>query len=72
MNKLTISSSGRKHKGNGNSEARNYITAEDCYKQISETAYYIAEKRGFTPGCELNDWLQAESEVKNRVQEFLK
>lgn len=27
---------------------------------ISEAAYYLAEKRGFIPGQESTDWLQAE------------
>jgi sterol desaturase/sphingolipid hydroxylase (fatty acid hydroxylase superfamily) len=31
---------------------------------ISEAAYYKAEKRGFYPGSELEDWLEAQSEIK--------
>ncbi|HVA36502.1 MAG TPA: DUF2934 domain-containing protein [Candidatus Dormibacteraeota bacterium] len=30
---------------------------------IAEAAYFIAEHRGFSPGCELDDWLEAEREV---------
>jgi Protein of unknown function (DUF2934) len=30
---------------------------------ISEAAYYRAEKRGFAPGQELDDWFAAEAEV---------
>ena len=30
---------------------------------IAERAYYRAERRGFTPGHELDDWLAAEREV---------
>lgn len=30
---------------------------------IAEAAYYIAERRGFEPGAELDDWLNAESEI---------
>lgn len=33
---------------------------------IAEAAYYIAERRGFSPGSELEDWLQAEREVDIR------
>ncbi|OAI10105.1 hypothetical protein A1359_02110 [Methylomonas lenta] len=29
---------------------------------ISRLAYFKAEKRGFVPGYELDDWLQAEQE----------
>jgi hypothetical protein len=32
----------------------------DC--KISELAYYKAESRGFVPGKELEDWLEAERE----------
>jgi hypothetical protein len=35
-------------------------------KEIAESAYYRAEKRGFEPGEEEKDWLEAEAEVKSR------
>lgn len=31
--------------------------------RIAEAAYWRAERRGFTPGHELDDWLGAEQEV---------
>ena len=34
---------------------------------IAEAAYYRAEKRGFAPGCDFLDWLEAEKEIKARV-----
>jgi hypothetical protein len=42
----------------------------DCdYRQhwISVAAYYIAEKRGFLEGMELNDWLLAENDFTNML-----
>ena len=30
---------------------------------IAEAAYYLAERRGFEPGAELDDWLAAEGEI---------
>jgi hypothetical protein len=30
---------------------------------IAEAAYYLAEKRGFVRGMELEDWLEAEKEI---------
>jgi hypothetical protein len=30
---------------------------------IAEAAYYRAQRRGFAPGHELEDWLQAEAEL---------
>ena len=32
-------------------------------RQIALRAYYRAERRGFTPGGELEDWLEAEREL---------
>ena len=31
---------------------------------IAEAAYYCAEKRGFAPGHDLDDWLAAEVEIE--------
>lgn len=33
-------------------------------EEIRKKAYDLAEKRGFAPGHELDDWLQAEREFK--------
>jgi len=33
------------------------------YRRIAQAAYLRAERRGFAPGCELQDWLEAEAEV---------
>jgi hypothetical protein len=30
-------------------------------QRIREAAYFNAERRGFAPGCELEDWLAAEA-----------
>lgn len=30
---------------------------------VAEAAYYKAEQRGFAPGFEMDDWLQAEREL---------
>jgi hypothetical protein len=30
---------------------------------IAEAAYYIAERRGFDPGAEVDDWLEAEAAI---------
>ena len=34
---------------------------------IAEAAYYKAEKRAFTPGNELGDWLEAKREIIRMV-----
>jgi hypothetical protein len=33
-------------------------------ERITQRAYQIAERRGFSPGHELDDWLQAEREIE--------
>ena len=37
-------------------------------EQIALAAYYCAERRGFTPGHELDDWLDAERELGETAQ----
>lgn len=39
------------------------IAKPDFGATIAEHAYYRAEKRGFVPGHELEDWLAAEREI---------
>ena len=36
---------------------------QDYQEMIAEAAYYKAEQRGFVPGYEEQDWLDAENEV---------
>jgi hypothetical protein len=38
--------------------------AQDAGRMIAEAAYYRAEKRGFAPGFEIEDWIAAENEVR--------
>ena len=40
----------------------------ELMEMISEAAYYRAEKRGFSPGLEADDWIHAEAEVMARLQ----
>lgn len=35
---------------------------------IAQAAYYRAEKRGFAPGDPVGDWLEAEIEVRQRLE----
>jgi hypothetical protein len=35
---------------------------------IAEAAYYRAERRGFRPGGEMLDWLEAEAEIDALLQ----
>jgi len=50
-----------------NNTARADLSADELRKLISEAAYYRAKQRGFQPGHELDDWIQAEAEVTRRL-----
>ena len=41
-----------------------YLDEEIMKQRIAELAYQKAERRGFEPGHEWEDWLEAEAEVK--------
>ncbi len=43
------------------------LATEELRELIAEAAYYRAERRGFDGGFELEDWLEAEAEVKSRL-----
>ena len=40
-----------------------YNPDQDYHEMIAEAAYYKAEQRGFKPGFEEDDWLEAENEI---------
>lgn len=42
-------------------------SSEELYRMIREAAYLKAEARNFAPGVELQDWLEAEKEVRERL-----
>jgi hypothetical protein len=50
----------------GNGATR--LSAEDVYKLIQESAYFRAKARGFAPGHEVQDWIDAEAEVRLRLE----
>jgi hypothetical protein len=37
---------------------------ETKWLMVAEAAYYRAEKRGFAPGGDLQDWLEAEAQME--------
>ena len=49
------------------SNARAEMSPDELRKLVSEAAYYRAKQRGFTPGHEMEDWVQAEAEVLRRI-----
>ena len=49
--------------------AANIDNAEKNIRQamITEAAYFMAEKRGFATGHEMDDWLEAEKEIMKKT-----
>jgi hypothetical protein len=43
------------------------LTEEQRRVMIAEAAYYMAERRGFESGHELEDWLFAESQLEAAI-----
>lgn len=61
--KMNISNNRDKKKYCTNPEDIAVIIQLPCFDDgISKLAYFKAEKRGFLPGYELDDWLEAERE----------
>lgn len=56
-----------KHKSGGGRKAQAVVTmgfarsAAERAREIATAAYFGAEARGFAPGRELDDWLEAEA-----------
>jgi len=45
------------------------VSTDERAAMVREEAYYLAEKRGFTAGHEVEDWVAAEAEINNRLAE---
>ena len=45
-----------------------FFSPQSSHQLIAEAAYYRAERRGFNPGHELEDWLAAEAAVEALLQ----
>jgi Protein of unknown function (DUF2934) len=65
--KQTSKSAGTPQPSAFTGEGRADISPEELRKLISEAAYYRAKQRGFEPGHELEDWIQAEADVIGRL-----
>lgn len=50
----------------GRKTNREDISKDRFQKMIAERAYCKAEKRGFVAGHEMEDWLEAEWEIRNQ------
>ncbi|MFN6960933.1 MAG: DUF2934 domain-containing protein [Rhodocyclaceae bacterium] len=53
----------------GQTQTMPVLTPEQRRLYVEVAAYYIAERRGFVGGSELEDWLQAEAEIDRLLRE---
>jgi Protein of unknown function (DUF2934) len=51
------------------SEARANLVPINVEEEIRRLAYLLSERRGFEPGHETEDWLAAESEIRQRYHQ---
>ena len=43
-------------------------SSDERARRIAEAAYFRAQARGFAPGRELDDWLEAEAEIDRMLR----
>lgn len=43
--------------------ANKTVSPEERYNMIATAAYFLAERRGFFGGYEMNDWITAEADI---------
>jgi hypothetical protein len=48
------------------------IDMDEFREMVAINAYYRAEKRGFKPGNEMDDWLEAEKDLQSLWQYWLR
>lgn len=61
MNKPKVREPSRKLRSSGQYDPGSDRPRE---RMIAEAAYFYAERRGFAPGNEMDDWLRAEADVE--------
>lgn len=45
---------------------KSVLNDHDIVSRIAASAYYKAEARGYEPGHEIQDWLEAEAEILHK------
>ncbi|MFN4148791.1 MAG: DUF2934 domain-containing protein [Rhodocyclaceae bacterium] len=53
----------------GQTQTMPVLTPEQRRLYVEVAAYYIAERRGFQGGSEIEDWVQAEAEIDRMLRE---
>lgn len=69
VRRTAAAKSGEQHANVANmAQAEAASRAASRRSMVAEAAYYRAERRGFLPGHELEDWFAAEIEIGNSMQ----
>ena len=63
----TTKTTGKSVKPSRQDPALTQRSPEERWQVIAVAAYHRAEKRGFAPGDELQDWIEAEKEIDSRL-----
>jgi hypothetical protein len=64
---VTTTAQGTAPQSSADTTAAPSISTVEFRNRVSEAAYYRAQQRGFAPGWEERDWLEAEAEVMQRL-----
>jgi Protein of unknown function (DUF2934) len=46
----------------------NIVDSDEFQEMVAINAYYKAEKRGLEPNHEIDDWIEAEQDIKNQFR----
>lgn len=65
--KTKVSGSGRQVRESGELDSGSGSDAVSRQQLIAEAACFRAEQRGFVPGNELSDWLDAEADMEHML-----
>lgn len=67
----TESNTNEKKVAHAKTKKKPHIEPSHYARMVNEAAYYRAERRGFLPGYDLLDWLEAEAEINNHLESGL-
>ncbi|OGL46836.1 MAG: hypothetical protein A2149_05045 [Candidatus Schekmanbacteria bacterium RBG_16_38_11] len=57
-----------KEKSSSSKASQRSSSQKDLSEEVRKVAYGLYEKRGCTPGRDLDDWLEAEKQIKKRIK----
>jgi Protein of unknown function (DUF2934) len=65
--KAAVAAKSRRSNAKARAEPAPALSAQERERLIAQAAYFRAERRGFAPGGELQDWIEAETEVQRLI-----